>query len=333
MFKVEHVPTNIITGALGVGKTTLIQTLLEQKPEHERWAVLVNEFGEIGIDGALLSNNEGNSVFIREVPGGCMCCSSGLPMQIALNMLLAKAKPHRLLIEPTGLGHPKEVLQTLTAEHYRDILDVNATLTLVDIRKLVDKRWREHPTFQEQLHIADHIIATKSDLYDGDLADILEDYLDELGVDNTPITYSNEGQIDIELLESESTFSRPPSEHHHAHLSNAQSTVDAPPVGSIKIENSGEGYFSCGWVCAPSKTFNYKHVVETLASLGVERLKAVMRTEQGEFGFNLSDGELIETRLEQAIDSRIEFLTQDQTLAKQTINKLESVFDLTDFTG
>ena len=53
----------------------------------------LNEFGEIGIDGALLSNSEDNSVFIREVPGGCMCCTSGLPMQIALNMLLAKARP------------------------------------------------------------------------------------------------------------------------------------------------------------------------------------------------------------------------------------------------
>ena len=97
---IENIPTNIITGFLGVGKTTAITHLLKNKPEGERWAVLVNEFGEIGIDGSLIAGNdsEQSGVFIREVPGGCMCCTAGLPMQMALTMLLAKAKPDRLLI-------------------------------------------------------------------------------------------------------------------------------------------------------------------------------------------------------------------------------------------
>jgi G3E family GTPase len=169
MDRITQVPTNIITGALGVGQTTLIQALLAHKPKAERWAVLVNEFGEVGVDGALLSDPGNSGIFIREVPGGCMCCTSGLPMQIALNMLLARAKPHRLLIESTGLGHPKEVLQTLSGEHYQEALDIRATLTLVDVRKLTDKRWREHSTFQEQLQVADRIIATKCDLHDDTL--------------------------------------------------------------------------------------------------------------------------------------------------------------------
>ena len=76
----------------------------------------MNEFGEIGVDGSLYQgqHSEENGVFIREVPGGCMCCAAGLPMQIALGLLLGQAKPDRLLIEPTGLGHPVEVLQVLT---------------------------------------------------------------------------------------------------------------------------------------------------------------------------------------------------------------------------
>ena len=106
---IKAVPTNIITGFLGAGKTSAIVHLLQNKPKNERWAILVNEFGEIGIDGSLMQGqySEEQGIFIREVPGGCMCCAAGLPMQIALNMLLAKAKPDRLLIEPTGLGHPK----------------------------------------------------------------------------------------------------------------------------------------------------------------------------------------------------------------------------------
>ena len=120
---IKAVPTNIVTGFLGAGKTTAIVHLLQHKPKNERWALLVNEFGEIGIDGSLMQGQytEEQGVFIREVPGGCMCCAAGLPMQIALNMLLAKSKPDRLLIEPTGLGHPKEVLEILSNEHYQDV--------------------------------------------------------------------------------------------------------------------------------------------------------------------------------------------------------------------
>ena len=65
------IPTNIITGFLGAGKTTLIQQLLTNKPANERWAVLVNEFGQIGIDQALMASQD--EVFIKEVAGGCIC--------------------------------------------------------------------------------------------------------------------------------------------------------------------------------------------------------------------------------------------------------------------
>jgi len=97
------IPTNIITGFLGAGKTSAILHLLRSKPADERWAVLVNEFGEIGVDGSLLErrHSEEQQVYIREVPGGCMCCTSGLPMQIALNNC-SQSRPHRLLIDLPG---------------------------------------------------------------------------------------------------------------------------------------------------------------------------------------------------------------------------------------
>lgn len=196
---IKNIPTNIITGALGVGKTTLIQSLLANKPKHERWAILVNEFGEIGIDGAIfegnsINGNEQQGVFVKEVPGGCMCCTSGLPMQIALNLLLAQANPDRLLIEPTGLGHPKEVMETLSAPHYRGVLDIYATLTLIDARKLADKKWREHEVFQQQMQIADIVIANKEDLYELDDYKALEKYLNTLQLSHRPVEFASRGK-------------------------------------------------------------------------------------------------------------------------------------------
>ena len=69
-----------------------------------------------------------------------MCCAAGLPMQIALSQLLAIANPDRLLVEPTGLGHPKEVLDSLSAKHYQNTLSLQKTITLIDSRKLRDLR-------------------------------------------------------------------------------------------------------------------------------------------------------------------------------------------------
>ena len=75
--KILAVPTNIITGFLGSGKTSTILSLLKSKPSCERWAILVNEFGQIGIDGSLLNSydSKDKSIFVREIPGGCMCCT------------------------------------------------------------------------------------------------------------------------------------------------------------------------------------------------------------------------------------------------------------------
>ena len=69
------IPVNVITGFLGVGKTSAILKLLEQKPADEHWAILVNEFGEIGVDRGLVQGQLAprNDIMVFEVPGGCMC--------------------------------------------------------------------------------------------------------------------------------------------------------------------------------------------------------------------------------------------------------------------
>ena len=93
----KAIPTNVITGFLGVGKTTAIQQLLNTKPAGERWAVLINEFGKVGIDSQLLQTDDHSlgEVTIREVPGGCMCCAAGLPMKVVLNQLRAPGRSDR----------------------------------------------------------------------------------------------------------------------------------------------------------------------------------------------------------------------------------------------
>ena len=318
------IPTNIITGFLGVGKTSAILNLMKNKPENERWAVLVNEFGEIGVDGSLIQGNQtAQQVFIREVPGGCMCCAAGLPMQIALNQLLTEAKPDRLLIEPTGLGHPKEVLQVLSSEHYRKVLSLQKNVTLVDARKLSDSRYADHNTFNQQITIADTVVGNKVDLYqDGD-AEKLAEYVTEICPPNTKLVFAHHGKIPFEEFEGDTNFFGQQVHHHHHHQQEKPlaSELPMPESGMIKATNQGEGFESVGWRFSAEKLFDHQRLRHFLVGLKAERMKAVFITQSGIFGYNLTEDGLTESELDECIETRIEVigLEIDDDLERQLL--------------
>jgi len=314
---IENIPTNIITGFLGVGKTTAIQHLLKNKPDGERWAVLVNEFGEVGIDGSLISGNDtqAQGIFIREVPGGCMCCTAGLPMQMALTMLLAKAKPQRLLIEPTGLGHPEEVMGVLSGDNYKGVLDLGATITLVDARKISDARYTSNDTFNQQLAIADVIVANKTDLYENDDLLQLESYLsDNNELKGKPLHKVEQGQLAAKWLALPNTFTG--KLHQHALPDEMGESVlppqlEIPACGYLRVDNKGGGFFGSGWLFDSRFVFDYDALYSHLLGVSAERLKAVFITNNGVVGFNQVDGVLSMMTLDEALDSRIEVIGTD----------------------
>ncbi|GBL03178.1 GTP-binding protein [Glaciecola sp. KUL10] len=322
---IKTVPTNIITGALGVGKTTFIQKVLASKPEHERWAILVNEFGEIGIDGVLLSSHLGKTIHLREIPGGCMCCASGLPMQIALNQLLAVAKPHRLLIEPTGLGHPKELIDVLSSEHYRDVIALQTTFCLSDARKLKEAKWRDHQTFKDQFQIADVVIATKSDLYEEGDSEQLSIYLTEINDNHQPVINSTDQSLTTNILDLLSRKSAFPIHRKINHLANnlaqrlriKEETPLAQPVSEpIKKQNQGEGFYSQGWIWPASFQFDFHQLINILEKTEFVRVKGVMITNRGIFGFNAVGNELNINEFDEVLESRMEIIAESEEQAR-----------------
>jgi G3E family GTPase len=127
----QNIPTHVIAGPLGAGKTSLIRRLLKDKPADERWAVLINEFGLVGIDAALLATAD-DGIAIGEIAGGCLCCVNGAPFQIGLARLLRRARPDRLFIEPSGLGHPLQILAQLGDAPWRGVLAVQPLVMVLD---------------------------------------------------------------------------------------------------------------------------------------------------------------------------------------------------------
>ena len=317
---ITQVPTNIITGFLGVGKTTVIQKLLSKKPIEERWAVLVNEFGEVGIDSNLFSSVErqNSGVTISQVPGGCMCCTNGLPMQTALNQLLKESKPHRLLIEPTGLGHPKEVLAILSGEFYREVLNLQATLSLVDASKINDARYTSNETFNQQIEIAEVVIANKADLYHSNEFPLLVGYVDaKFGLDDKQIYQVRHGSVELEWLELAASEKNQNTFRDAAPINNSSSlppTLDTPRAGFVSADNAGEGFFSRGWIFNPGWQFDLVKLLSLFQGLDVERLKGVFITPEGFIGFNKVDDVVSQLRFNFMPDSRVEVISRQQEL-------------------
>ena len=322
---IRIIPTNIITGFLGAGKTSAILHLLTIKPVDERWAVLVNEFGEIGIDGSLFEgqHKKEDGIFIREVPGGCMCCTSGLPLQVALNQLIAKAKPARLLIEPTGLGHPKEVLHMLMSEHYQEMLSLQKTITLVDARKLGDQKYVSHDTFNQQIWVADTIVGNKKDLYKDDEKIRLVTYAKLTGRPHVEVIFAEHGKIPITSLEGPTYYDLPleESHHHESHANKLPVDIPIPACGFVKAINEGEGFSSVGWRFSPNKIFNRQKIYLWFNKLVVERMKAVIITDEGVFGYNLTPDALTEIELDDCLESCIEVISDsiDDSLEAQLL--------------
>tara|TARA_S200000501_G_scaffold379014_1_gene446372 strand:- start:3859 stop:4788 length:930 start_codon:yes stop_codon:yes gene_type:complete len=300
--KILAVPTNIITGFLGSGKTSTILSLLKSKPSSERWAILVNEFGQIGIDGSLINpyNSKEKSIFVREIPGGCMCCTSNLPMQIALNQLLIMSKPDRLLIEPTGLGHPIEVISELLNEYYSEILSINKIVTLVDPRNLNEKRYADNKIFNEQISIADIIVGNKNDLCSSDDNELLVGHSKKHTLFNPKIIFTNHGKLDLDILQGSTCFSKEKLSMYSGRSENINKedfSFSEASYGDryyLRSTNSTGDFQSVSWRFKSSAIFSKENLLNFLTQLNAIRVKAIIISEEGILGLNISNDNIDE---------------------------------------
>ena len=200
----SRLPVTIVTGFLGAGKTTLVQRFLKT-PEGRGTALIVNEFGSVGIDDALLRTSEDTVTLLGN---GCVCCNTRSDLQIALRKLVADRErgkiPHfgRVLIETSGLADISPILQTFSTDRaLGGEFAIEVVLTLVDAVNGL-RNLDTAPEARKQAILADRLVISKVDLADSRTQKKLAAKLKELNP-RADIDIAVDGEIDPKhLIES-----------------------------------------------------------------------------------------------------------------------------------
>lgn len=260
------IPTHLISGFLGAGKTTtLLHLLRELKARGERCAVLVNEFGALGVDGAVLA--EAPSLAVKEIADGCICCTLAGRLAEGLLELADRVRPERVFIEPTGLARPEELRRLLAQEELANRFTLRPVLTVVDPLTFLKLRGRKMGFYDAQVAEAGVIVANKLDRVG---PESLADFRTALAAANpgARMIETQFGRVPLDVLES---MPQPVSKAANA----AQNHAHAPGE-ALSIQFDSEASFDAK---------RLREVFATLAEgmLGVEawRAKGIFRTPEG----------------------------------------------------
>jgi G3E family GTPase len=213
-----RVPVSIVTGFLGAGKTTLIRALLDS-PAGANTAIIVNEYGEIGIDNALLRASSDATVLLGN---GCLCCTVRSDLQESLRTLFADrargAVPsfQRVVIETSGLADPGPLLQTFASDRaLGQEFHLQALVTVIDAPNGA-RNLASAPEAREQVALADRIVLTKTDLAEPAGTAALTEQI--AGLTAAPMISAVNGEIDpAYLLDERLSLPVRVPEHDHAH--------------------------------------------------------------------------------------------------------------------
>ena len=243
---VKKIPTTIITGFLGAGKTTLIRHMLENA-QGRRIALIINEFGDLGVDGDILKgcgDETCREEDVMELSNGCICCTVADDFIPTMEKLLAREdKPDHIVIETSGLALPQPLVRAFNWPGISTQVTVDGVVTVVDGKAVTDGRFAhsveaidaqrkldenlDHETplselFEDQVACADMIVVNKADLLDAAQADALVASLRSSARDGVQVVKTSMGKLPVDVLlgqgiGAEADLTSRHELHHHHH--------------------------------------------------------------------------------------------------------------------
>lgn len=169
----------IVAGFLGSGKTTLILSTIKRLDEISgyRTGIIVNDFGKVGIDGKIM---EKYGLQVKDVQGGCICCSLGSFLLDTVQKLAVNMSPDLIVIEPSGIAHPQQIVDTMEKYHGPPLESIKS-IVVIDSPRFEKISKSMGVPFEKQVKSADAIVLNKIDEVNGTNLDDIEKKLKEMG--------------------------------------------------------------------------------------------------------------------------------------------------------
>ena len=265
---VKKIPATIITGFLGAGKTTLIRHML-QNAQGRRIALIINEFGDLGVDGDILKgcgDETCREEDVMELSNGCICCTVADDFIPTMEKLLAREdKPDHIVIETSGLALPQPLVRAFNWPGISTQVTVDGVVTVVDGKAVTEGRFAhsveaideqrkldenlDHETplselFEDQVACADMIVVNKADLLDTAQADALVVSLRSSARDGVQVVKTSMGKLPVDVLlgqgiGAEADLASRHELHHHHHEDEHEHEHDHDAFESFVV-NLGE---------------------------------------------------------------------------------------------
>ena len=299
------IPVHVLSGFLGVGKTTAVKDLLARRAERERIAVVVNEFGTLGVDGALLSDCA--SCILREVPGGCVCCTAMADLEASLEEVCDIVAPTRFVLEPTGLARPSELVDLLRGPRWAQRFDVRPVITLLDPQQDLPKAYRDSALFRDQVDTGDVLVVNRCDLASEKEILRVEEFAGALVPAKLLVVRASHGVLPDAVWELE----RPPAP-------SGTTLLAAPPPLHLHRDSS-EGHIGKGIGYPPERIFDAERLLTAFEELrsgrltrgGVARAKGLFHTTAGWRVHEIAGGRLSTEKTSWRRDSRVDVILKN----------------------
>lgn len=317
-------PVYTIAGFLGAGKTTFLNGLLSQLPDDVKVALIVNELGEIGIDGRIIEKQD---YLLQEITEGCICCTLKVKLADALISIVDDNSPDLILVETTGVARPKQITAEFDLRRLAETVVSKRIVSFLDA-VVYEKVGHKIPIINYQIEEADVIILNKTDLVDPETLSQMRDRLKSFTDGNKTIYETTYGKIDYGEVFPEMTGAQLPGEEKRAEdLPEGHAGHDHPLLGHIHEHmDSTEGFAT---ISLETETTVPHDLLETFFKTHeakIIRAKGLLKTETGDKVLQFSTSGLqIDDFREVLHKSELVIIVKDED-KKQIESSLPDVF-------
>ncbi len=315
---------DVVYGFLGSGKTTFIQNILKRWGAQEKILVLVNEFGDVGIDGQLLQDRNGHVV---EMPSGCICCTLQTDFRTQMLDICQKIQPQRLVIEPTGVATIIQIQNIIQAEMFQETIQKIHNIFIADAQTLMDLYKSNRHFVETQIQNAHLGLLNKCDLVDKKKAELANSAINSINPYIT-VLRSEYGKVDwaeyraalaahgdtIYQAETSGAGLLPEYDSDHASENHLHFHPEQDTLG---YESMGKVYSDV--VFNKSKLENFFLALQR-HELGenIVRAKGIFNLEKGALLLELSSGEISTQPVQKSLQSKISII--GRSLYQEDIN-------------